>query len=46
VMDPAALDPVHQRPAECGPFLLQSRDRLGDLGGGGQVVRGSGPYRR
>jgi hypothetical protein len=30
-MDPAALDPVHQRPAERGSFLPQSRDRLGDL---------------
>ena len=42
VMDPAALDPVHQRPAERGSFLPQSRDRLGDLGVGGQVVLDQG----
>jgi len=42
VMDPAALDAVHQRPAERGSFLPQGRDRLGDLGGGGQVVLDQG----
>jgi hypothetical protein len=38
VMDPAALDPVHQRPAERGSFLPQRRDRLGDLDRGAQIL--------
>ena len=42
VMDPAALDAVHQRPAERGPLLPQCRDRLRDLDRGGQVVLDQG----
>jgi hypothetical protein len=42
MMDPAALDPVHQRPAERGTFLAQCRDRLRDLDRGGQVVLDQG----
>src|SRR5215471_17882987 len=41
-MDPAALDPVHQRSAKRGPFLPQRRDRLGDLDRGGQVFLDQG----
>jgi hypothetical protein len=42
VMEPAALDPVYQRPAERRSLLPQCRDRLGDLDRGGQVVLDQG----